>query len=94
MHALMSIVLWATTALLVRRSRRCAPQGSSFLSARVCACFVRGESEITRKTKGTGIGLALVVGLVAEMKGVCTLSNRREGGLQVELRVPRADCDR
>ena len=54
--------------------------------------FVRGESEITRKTKGTGIGLALVVGLVSEMKGTCMLANRAEGGLRVEIRVPRGQC--
>ncbi|MEC7985646.1 MAG: HAMP domain-containing sensor histidine kinase, partial [Myxococcota bacterium] len=52
--------------------------------------FVRGESEITRKTKGTGIGLALVEGLVSEMGGTLTLSNRDGGGLQVEIRVPKS----
>ena len=51
--------------------------------------FVRGESEITRKTKGTGIGLALVDGLVQEMGGTLTLCNQNGGGLQVELRVPQ-----
>ena|GEM_PF-6175102 len=53
--------------------------------------FVRGESEITRKTKGTGIGLALVDGLLAEMGGQLTLSNRAGGGLQVVLRVPAGE---
>ena len=47
----------------------------------VLSPFVRGEDEQTRKTKGTGIGLALVVGLMNAMCGDFLIENRREGGL-------------
>ena len=50
--------------------------------------FVRGESEQTRKTKGTGIGLALVVGLLQATGGELLFSNRKEGGLCVQCRWP------
>lgn len=47
----------------------------------VLSAFVRGEDEQTRKTKGTGIGLALVVGLMKATGGEFQLQNRKEGGL-------------
>ncbi len=52
---------------------------------RVFEPFFRGERELTRKTQGTGIGLALVDGLVRGMGGRVSASNAREGGLVVEL---------
>ncbi|MEL6343572.1 MAG: HAMP domain-containing sensor histidine kinase [Myxococcota bacterium] len=45
--------------------------------------FFRGERELTRKTKGTGIGLALVARLVATMGGEVRARNHPEGGLEV-----------
>jgi signal transduction histidine kinase len=49
--------------------------------------FYRGERELTRTTKGTGIGLALVAGLVADMGGRVTARNREEGGLEVMVEL-------
>lgn len=51
--------------------------------------FYRGENELTRRTKGTGIGLALVRGLAKQMKGSVSARNHPEGGLELELRLPR-----
>ena len=49
--------------------------------------FYRGETELTRRTKGTGIGLALVKGLVEEMNGEIRADNAAGGGFEVELRL-------
>jgi len=49
--------------------------------------FYRGESELTRTAKGTGIGLALVRGMVERMGGEVEARNRREGGFEVSLRL-------
>lgn len=47
--------------------------------------FYRGERELTRTTKGTGIGLALVQGLMRDMGGRVQARNHPEGGLEVAL---------
>ncbi|MFT4976585.1 MAG: two-component system phosphate regulon sensor histidine kinase PhoR [Myxococcota bacterium] len=52
---------------------------------RIFEPFYRGERELTRQTKGTGIGLALVSGLVAGMGGSVQARNHPEGGLEVAL---------
>lgn len=52
--------------------------------------FVRGEREATRRTVGTGIGLALVAGLVRRLGGEVKALNRARGGLEVVVRVPAA----
>ncbi|MDA3963319.1 MAG: HAMP domain-containing sensor histidine kinase [Planctomycetota bacterium] len=57
---------------------------------RICEPFFRGERELTRRTKGTGIGLALVRGLVDGMGGQLQLRNHPEGGLQVDIRLALA----
>ena len=49
--------------------------------------FYRGERELTRATKGTGIGLALVRQLVADMGGRVVARNHPEGGFEVVLRL-------
>jgi len=49
--------------------------------------FYRGETELTRRTKGTGIGLALVKGLAEEMNGEIRARNATGGGFEVELRL-------
>lgn len=50
--------------------------------------FWRGENELTRTTKGTGIGLALVRGLVERMGGKVVARNREGGGLEVQVSFP------
>lgn len=47
--------------------------------------FWRGESELTRSTKGTGIGLALVKGLVERMGGQVAARTPPAGGLEVAI---------
>jgi len=54
---------------------------------RIFEPFYRGERELTRRTQGTGIGLALVDGLVRGMGGRVSAWNAREGGLVVELHL-------
>jgi signal transduction histidine kinase len=41
--------------------------------------FYRGENELTRHTKGTGIGLALVKALAAQMQARVEVQNRDPG---------------
>ncbi len=50
--------------------------------------FVRGENELTRKTGGTGIGLALVDGLVRDLDGRVEARNHPRGGLEVTVVLP------
>ncbi len=52
---------------------------------RIFQPFYRGERELTRRTKGTGIGLALVSGLVQRMGGRVEAHNHPEGGLEVQV---------
>jgi signal transduction histidine kinase len=52
--------------------------------------FFRGEPELTRTTKGTGIGLALVRGLVGSMGGEVTVENLAGGGFKVRVSLPLA----
>jgi len=52
---------------------------------RIFQPFFRGERELTRSTEGTGIGLALVAGLVERMGGTVRARNHPGGGLEVVL---------
>jgi signal transduction histidine kinase len=47
--------------------------------------FFRGERELTRTAKGTGIGLALVRGLAERMDAAVSGNNLSEGGFEVAL---------
>jgi signal transduction histidine kinase len=59
---------------------------------RIFEPFYRGESELTRRSKGTGIGLALVRGLAHEMGARVSGRNLSEGGFEIELAFP-AEAD-
>ncbi len=74
-------------AVKVRDAGPGVPRGQLPL---IFEAFYRGERELTRTTKGTGIGLALVAGLVADMGGQVKARNRDGGGLEVtvELAAP------
>lgn len=58
---------------------------------RIFEPFWRGENELTRNTKGTGIGLALVRGLVERMGGQVGARSGAAGGLEVYIRL--ATCE-
>jgi signal transduction histidine kinase len=50
--------------------------------------FYRGEKELTRRTRGAGIGLALVQSLAKQMGAAVSARNRPEGGFEVALHFP------
>ncbi|GEM_PF-235338 len=57
---------------------------------RIFELFYRAESELTRETVGTGIGLALVQQLASAMHGSVDVSNR-EPGAEFSLTLPLAE---
>ncbi len=52
---------------------------------RIFEAFYRGENELTRRHKGTGIGLALVRSLCDAMQAQVEARNHPDGGLVVEI---------
>jgi signal transduction histidine kinase len=50
--------------------------------------FYRGEKELTRRSRGAGIGLALVQSLAKQMDVAVSARNRPEGGFEVALGFP------
>jgi signal transduction histidine kinase len=57
---------------------------------RVFDSFYRGENELTRRSKGTGLGLALVRGLSERMGATVHASNPPQGGFEVRILFPLA----
>ena len=53
--------------------------------AKIFEPFYRGESELTRRSKGTGLGLALVRGLAERMGARVSGRNVPTGGFEVEI---------
>ena len=51
--------------------------------------FVRGEASRSRSTGGTGLGLTLARAIAEQHGGTLVLTNRPEGGLSAEIRLPR-----
>lgn len=59
--------------------------------AYVFDAFYRGERELTRRTKGTGIGLSLVQQLAAAMRAAIAARNHPQGGFEISIRFPLLD---
>lgn len=57
--------------------------------AQVMQPFYRVENSRNRSTGGTGLGLAIAQQLALAIGGALTLSNRVDGGLCAELRLPK-----
>ena len=57
---------------------------------KVFRLFYRTESELTRETVGTGIGLAIVHQLTTAMGGSVDVVNRQPGA-EFRVSLPRAD---
>jgi len=55
--------------------------------------FARGENSRNRATGGAGLGLTLARAIADQHGGSLTLSNRAEGGLRAEFRLPLAGID-
>lgn len=56
--------------------------------ARMMEPFTRGDPSRNRATGGAGLGLTLARAIAEQHGGTLTLSNRSEGGLAAELRLP------
>ena len=77
-----------------RRRNPCSGKGfgvSGRHLSRIFEPFYRGEDELTRSAKGTGIGLALVKDLAERMGAVVTGANAEGGGFRVRLVFRAAD---
>jgi len=59
---------------------------------RVTERFYRVDKARTRKAGGHGLGLAIVHELIEKNGGRLKLSNRRTGGLRVEIQLPVNSC--
>ncbi len=58
-----------------------------FLEA-VLKPFIRLDTARSRNTRGLGLGLPIVARMVQLENGLLTLSNRNDGGLRAEIRLP------
>ena len=74
---------------LTLRVRDHGPGIPDALLKRVTEPFFRVESSRNRDSGGTGLGLAITKDLVESMGGELHLRNLAQGGLEVELIVPR-----
>tara|TARA_B100000809_G_scaffold266334_1_gene328567 strand:- start:273 stop:1220 length:948 start_codon:yes stop_codon:yes gene_type:complete len=70
---------------------RVTDQGSGINTenkGRVFKKFYRVENDLTRSTKGTGLGLFIVKHLVSIHKGIIKLEDNEPNGLIVEIQIP------
>jgi signal transduction histidine kinase len=70
------------------RVRDFGPGVSREHRSHIFEAFYRGETELTRKCKGTGIGLALVKGLAEKMGARVSAENCDQGGFSVSVHFP------
>lgn len=56
--------------------------------ARVTNRFFRADASRSRSSGGSGLGLAIVAAIVEAHDGTVSITNRPEGGLRVEIRLP------
>lgn len=54
--------------------------------------FYRVDNSLTRRTKGTGIGLALVKKLVTDMGGTVSAANNPDRGCTITISLPKGDA--
>ncbi|MFC5833364.1 ATP-binding protein [Nonomuraea insulae] len=59
------------------------------MPATVFVAFSRMHGERVRSSKGSGLGLSIVRAIVVAHGGLVTAAARPEGGLRVEVRLPR-----
>jgi signal transduction histidine kinase len=81
----LSITAWGRLTLSVRDHGPGVPERQL---QRIFQPFVRGERELQRRTRGSGIGLALVAGLVRDLGGTVSARNADGGGLEVTVSWP------
>ncbi|WP_170003727.1 ATP-binding protein [Pseudopontixanthobacter vadosimaris] len=70
---------------------RVEDSGPGISEARIDAMmepFVRGEASRNRATGGSGLGLAIARAIAEALGGKLVLTNRTEGGLRAEIRLP------
>jgi signal transduction histidine kinase len=53
--------------------------------------FVRLETSRSRETGGAGLGLSIARSIILAHGGELTLSNRKDGGLHVEVTLPKVE---
>ena len=78
--------------MVARRARhmqRCMDASHGTHAPSLHHAFTNVTDEAPRRTRGTGIGLALVQGLAEQMGARASARNHPEGGLEFELRLPR-----
>lgn len=87
------VTLLADEAMAVIRVDDDGPGIPPHRMAEVLKPFVRLDAARGRNTRGLGLGLAIVDRAVEREGGTLTLTNRPEGGLRVQLCLPRAARD-
>jgi signal transduction histidine kinase len=84
--------LWVETKADGRLSVKVMDRGPGIADeqlAQVMQPFYRVENSRNRSTGGTGLGLAIAQQLALAIGGSLTLSNRVDGGLCAELKLPK-----